>query len=84
MNETVNTWADSYGRWNARVDFNSSVGPYWLDQNSSRIRAKARRAIRREIEARQGDTVARVRIEVSANRLNHMNQMTSITYRERG
>ena len=83
MNETVTTWADAYGRWHARVDFQEGGSPVWLDYHRDRIRAKARRAIRREIEARQADPVGRTRIEVAANRLDQMNRMTSITYREK-
>jgi hypothetical protein len=51
--ETVTTWANGYGIWHARVNFpaNGYTDEY-LANHGRRIRAKARRAIRREIEAR--------------------------------
>lgn len=84
MKETVTTWADGLGVWHARIDFPlPGYGPAYLDRHIDRIRAKARRAIRREIEVRQGAHPAPVRISVAANCLDHMNVMRSITYRER-
>ena len=50
--ETVTTWADSRGRWHARVDFPYPGYGDALAGEWDRIRAKARRAIRRELEAR--------------------------------
>lgn len=51
--ETVTTWADGSGRWYARVDFPAPGYPWQrLEERASRIRAKAQRAIRREIDAR--------------------------------
>lgn len=80
--EKVVTYADGSGRWFARVEFDEA-GPQWLDQNIDRIRAKARRAIKREIAAREALSASwRCRIEVTAQDLNSLNQMTSITFGE--
>lgn len=51
--ETVTTWADGFGRWHARVRFaEPGYGRDALDRNADRVRARARRAIRREVIAR--------------------------------
>lgn len=82
--ETVTTWADGFGRWHARVNFGGiGYGPAYLDQHIGRIRARARRAIRRELLARESDPIRPVRVEVVANDLDAMNVMRSITYAEK-
>lgn len=81
--ETVKTYADGFGCWAAKVSFPGGAGPQWMDANHSRIRAKARRAIRREILARENGPINPVRIEVIANNLDHMNLMHSITFKEK-
>lgn len=82
--ETVNTYADSFGVWHARVTFpEPGYGPAHLEANNDRIRAKARRAIRREIAARQGEQRLTVRVHVVDIELGSMNRMESITYAER-
>lgn len=74
--EKVVTYADGSGRWFARVEFDKA-GPAWIAQNIDRIRAKARRAIKREIAAREALSASwRCRIEVTAQ------EMTSITFGE--
>lgn len=81
--ESVVTWMDGFGVWHARVAFPSpGYGPDHLDKQVHRIRAKARRAIRREILARQNGPIHPVRVHVEANSLDHMNRMHSITYKE--
>lgn len=82
--EIVVTGADAYGNWHAKVIFPApGYGPQYLDENADRIRAKARRAIRREIGARQFTLDSwRCEIEVKANSLDHLNRMRSITYGE--
>lgn len=83
QDETVTTWADGFGTWHARVNFSGiGYGPAYLDQHIDRIRAKARRAIRREILARQAGPISPVRVHVTANDLDSMNVMRSITYSE--
>lgn len=88
-NTMVTTYADGTGRWYARVDFTSPVGPDWLERNIDSIRQKARRAIRTEIKARQAARPGLTRVEVAADLWrhgqspDHMNQWWSITYREK-
>ena len=82
--EIVTTSADAFGNWHAKVIFPApGYGPQYLDENADRIRAKARRAIRAEIAARQSSPVGPVRVEVKANSLDHLNRMRSITYSEK-
>lgn len=77
--ETVTTWADGFGRWHARVTVPGADSAY-LREHASRIRAKARRAIRREITVR--DTVGpRWRCAVEAVPTPDTAQY--VTYRER-
>lgn len=79
--EIVTTHADARGNWHAKIIFPApGYGPQYLAENSDRIRAKARRAIRAEIAARQAKPVGPVRVEVTANNVDHMNRMRSITY----
>ena len=84
--ETVTTWADGFGNWHAKVTFPApGYGPAYLEEHGARIRAKAQRAIKREIEKRSGPanwTGYRVRVQVEANELNAQNQMRSIVYGE--
>lgn len=81
--ETVTTWADGFGSWHARVDFPyPGYGNVYMDENIDRIHAKARRAIRREILAREAGPIGPVRIHVAANDQDHMGRMRSITYAE--
>lgn len=82
--ERVHAWADGFGTWHARVAFpDEGYGPRYLDEHADRIRAKARRAIRCELQARQGAPLGTVRLEVESTELDHMNLMHSITYVER-
>lgn len=82
--ETVHSFADGFGVWHATVTFTEPVGPAWLDANIDRVRAKARRHIRKNIKNRMWPhSIGRVYVEVSANRLNSLNQMSLITYREK-
>lgn len=82
--ETVHTLADSFGVWYARITFpDGGYGPDHLKANADRIRAKARRAIRRQILAREAGPIRPVRVEVVKNDVDHMNVMHSITYKER-
>ena len=82
MAESVTTWANGFGVWHARLDL-APMSPDELLRNLVRIRARARKAIRREIAARQGNQTFRVRVYVADNRLDHLNVMRSITYAER-
>ena len=82
--ETVTTWADGFGIWHARVAFPApGYGPAHLDKRRDAIRRKARRAIRAELTARgECSPSYRLRLEVAANDLDHMNVMWSLTYKE--
>lgn len=86
--EMVTTWADGFGRWHARVDLPGIGYGDYLNSQIDRIRAKARRAIRREIRLRGSDwgnaNMGPVRVEVVDSR-QHPNTLTtmSITYAEK-
>lgn len=84
--ETVDTWANGFGVWHARVNFiEPGYGPQYLDSHIDRIRAKARRAIRRELLSRGAISRDwRVAVEVESSDLDSMNVMHSITYVEKG
>lgn len=85
MTEEVRVWADSFGRWCGSVE---TIGnsPVWYEGNIDRIRAKIRRAIVREIEARQGSKVENLRLKndgvASWHNLNTGDWWWRITYRE--
>lgn len=52
--EIVSTWADGFGRWHARVQFpEPGYGRVQVEREADRVRARARRAIRRELAARE-------------------------------
>lgn len=52
--EVVRTWSDAFGAWHARVNLSSDgISGELFAAEWPRIRAKARRAIRREILARE-------------------------------
>lgn len=79
---SVTTWANGYGVWHARV--NLAVATPSDGLNSDSLRATARRAIKREIEARQfKGTPWPLKIEVVANDLGADNRLRSITYAEK-
>ena len=78
----ITTWADGYGRWHARVELAIATPSDTLNSNS--VRAVARRAIKREIMARQfKGTPWPLRIEVVANKLGADNRLYSLTYAEK-
>lgn len=79
--ETVTTWADGYGLWSAKVTLPGGYGPQAMDREVSRLRRKARNAIRREVLAREAGPV-RIRVQVVAQGLDDMNVMHSITFGE--
>ncbi len=84
--EEVTTWADGFGVWHCKVSFPApGYGPAKMDKDAHRIRARARKAIRAEVEARapEGVIPPTTYVEVAANDLDHMNIMKSITYKEK-
>lgn len=79
---SVTTWADGFGRWYAKV----SIGyPAQSDRvDSARLRAAARRAIRRQLAARDAMGAGwRLSVEVVANHVGADNRLYSITYAEK-
>jgi hypothetical protein len=78
----VTTWADGFGRWYARVDLAVATPSDTLPIDS--VRRVARRAIRREIEARMyKGTPFPLRIEIDKTDLGADNRFYSITFREK-
>lgn len=80
---TITTYADGFGRWYAGVTIGYPAPSDSL--NAASIRASARRAIRRELEARApraGLQGYRVRIEICGNSLGADNRMYGLTFRE--
>lgn len=87
--ETVTTWADGFGVWHSRITFPfPGYGPHFTDTQWDRIRAKGRRAIKREIvqrNATRSNPTMRgyvCRIQVAHVDLDHMNRMQSVTFKE--
>lgn len=81
---TRTTWADGYGRWHCRIDFRFGVGNT-PDGEALKHRglAAAKRAIRQELRAREGGTaLARLHYVVTANKIDSLNRMWSITVSE--
>jgi hypothetical protein len=83
--ETVKVYANGFGRWHARVTFPApGYGPSHLDGEIDRIRARARRAIRRAVTERGESGPGWVcRVEVAATDQDSLNVTHSITYREK-
>jgi hypothetical protein len=81
--ERVSTWADAFGVWHATVAFPlPGYGPTQLAREWSRIRAKARRAIRSEILARERGPIKPVRLSVVNANPDHMNMCPRVTFKE--
>jgi hypothetical protein len=78
----VTTWADGFGVWHAKVHLAIATPSDTLPIDS--VRRVARRAIRREVEARQivGQGY-RFNIEVDKTDLGADNRFYSITFREK-
>ena len=82
--ERVSVWADGFGVWHATVAFPiPGYGPSRLAQEWDRIRAKARRAIRREILARERGPILPVRLAVVNANADHMNMTPRVTFKEK-
>lgn len=81
--ERVHTWANGFGTWHARVTFPiPGYGPQFLAMETDRIRNKARRAIRREIVAREGGPVAPTRVKLVDTRTDSLGRIWAVTYAE--
>ena len=77
----IETWADGYGVWHAKVTLAIATPSDTLPIDN--VRRVARRAIRREVEARQmvGDGY-RFRIGIDKTVLGADNRFYSITFKE--
>ena len=56
----LTTWADAFGVWHARIASDAGWGnvyPHHIESHMDAMRSRARRAIRKEISARQGHQV---------------------------
>jgi hypothetical protein len=82
MRNKVTTWADGFGIWHATVHLAIATPSDTLRYDS--VRSVARRAIRREVEARQiVGRGYRFKIEVDKTDLRADNRLYSITFREK-
>lgn len=81
--ETVTTWTDGSGRWHARVNFPApGYNGDTINTNAKRIRARARRTIRRELMERQNLRPGyRLQIELISDVVD-ADMFKSITYAE--
>lgn len=82
MKNRIETWADGFGNWHAKVHLAIATPSDGLDIYN--VRRVARRAIRREVEARQ--TVGqgyRFKIEIDKTDLGADNRLYSITFKEK-
>lgn len=83
MKNKVTTWSDGFAVWYARVDLAIATPSDTL--NIDNVRRVARRAIRREVEARQiVGKGYRFKIEIDKTHLGADNRIYSVTFRERG
>lgn len=84
-NEKITTWADGFGIWHARVTFPEPGydSTKLASHDRSRIRTRARLAIRSEIQQRQGEQRFTVSVEVVESDQDDDGVTRSITYRER-
>lgn len=82
--ETITTWADGFGRWHARITFPSGLtrDAYAAPAERTRIRSKVRRAIRREIVARQRHGAFSCYIDVKEESTDAQGVIRSIVYAE--
>ena len=84
---TITTWADAHGFWYARVSSTAgwgNAGLRTLDYHFAAMRERARRAITREIQARQGAKVGYVRVHVHQSLQDGLGVTRSITFKESG
>lgn len=83
MKNRIETWADGFGNWHAKVTLAIATPSDTLDIDN--VRRVARRAIRREVEARQiVGRGYRFKIEIDKTLLGADNRIYSVTFRERG
>lgn len=81
MRNEITTYADGYGIWHAKVSLGIKAPSDML--NSDNLRRVARRAIRREVEARSKVGKGyEFRLEVEKVDMDSMNRIWAITYKE--
>ena len=87
MGITVTTWADGFGIWHAKVSDSigwGNAGKRDIARHWSNIRARARRAIRAEILAREAGPIEPVRLEVeNTSDPTGTGVIFSVTFKER-
>ena len=80
----VQTWANSFGIWHAKVNFSFGVGNTSEGEAlKHRAVAIAKEAIRRELKLREGNKLGRLRYEIAENKIDSLNRLWSITVKER-
>lgn len=86
MNYTLTTWANGFGLWYCRADFDApGVGnSYEGESLKYRALAACKRRIRKEITAREDPrNIKRLSYHVVANKIDQLNRMWSITVAEK-
>lgn len=84
--ETLTVWANGFGVWHAKIVSKigfGNAGDSNIDRHIDRIRAKACRAIRREILAREDGPIHPVRVEVDEVLAYGTGVIYSITFKEK-
>jgi hypothetical protein len=87
MSTTVTTWADNFGTWHAKVSDPigwGNAGERNITRHIPNIRQRARRAIRREILARESGPIKPIEIEIEkTSDPTGTGVIFAITFRER-
>ena len=82
----LTTWADSFGVWHCQITNPlgwGNTGVHNIDRHISALRGRARRAIAREIQARQTPPMGKLRLEVADTQQHSTGVTRSITFKER-
>jgi 1,4-dihydroxy-2-naphthoyl-CoA synthase len=82
---TVTTYADGFGIWHCKVATTAgwgNAGTRDIAKHIGAIRARARRAITREIQARQAAPMGKLRLVVAYSRQYSTGPTYSITFKE--
>lgn len=81
----LTSWADGFGRWHCRADFDFPGVGNTPEAEALKYRAldACKRKIRKELQEREASKLGRVRYEVSSSKLDPLNRMHSITVSER-
>ena len=80
---TLNTYADGFGNWHCEINFTTPMGntnmAHAILVNAIR---HAKKTIREELLLRSNGNLAKLRYEVTANRLTPQNQITYLRVSE--